>query len=75
MSVYYGCAAWIQLQVNQKINQWSIKMTTKKTKKADEEIQFTRPLTAKDKKHIAIYGRVLKYFRENGGRNSYAHLK
>ena len=50
-------------------------MTTKKVKKADEEIQFTRPLTAKDKKHIAIYGRVLKYFRENGGRNSYAHLR
>ena len=50
-------------------------MTTKKTKEAAEEIQFTRPLTAKEKKLDAIYGRVLKYFRENGGRNSFVHLK
>ena len=42
-------------------------MTTKKTKKADEEIQFTRPLTAREKKLEAIYGRVFKYYREKWG--------
>ena len=50
-------------------------MKTKNIKKADEEIQFTRPLTAKEKKLTAIYGRVLKHFRENGGANAYVHLK
>ena len=34
-------------------------MTTKKTKKADEEIQFTRPLTAKEKKaHSSFWARI-----------------
>ena len=50
-------------------------MTTNKPKNADEEIQFTQPLTAKDKKFIAIYGRVLKYIDKNGGANQYVNLK
>ena len=51
-------------------------MTTKNSKNTKKVLDFSpKPLTAKDKKHIAIYGRVLKYFRENGGRNSYVHLK
>ena len=50
-------------------------MTTKKTKKAGEEIQFTRPLTAKEKRLNAIYARVLKYIDKNGGANQYVNLK
>ena len=49
-------------------------MTAKNKKKSPEEIQFTKPLTAKDKKHIAAYGRVLKYLRENGGAYAYSYL-
>ena len=44
-------------------------MTTKKEKNAEEVLDFSpKPITAKDREHEAIYGRVLKYFRENGGR-------
>ena len=50
-------------------------MTTNKPKNAEEEIQFTRPLTAKEKKHIAIYGRVLEYIEKNGGANQYAYMR
>ena len=51
-------------------------MTTKKVKNTEKVLDYSpKPLTAKDKKHIAIYGRVLKYFRENGGRNAYVNLK
>ena len=42
-------------------------MTTKKAKKAPDEIQFTRPITAKEKNHAAAIGRAMKYLRENGG--------
>ena len=51
-------------------------MTTKNTKNTEKALDFSpKPLTAKDKEHNAIYSRVLKYFRENGGRNAYVHLK
>ena len=51
-------------------------MTTKKIKNADVVLDFSpKPLTAKDKKHIAIYTRVLEYIDKNGGANQYVHLK
>ena len=50
-------------------------MTTKKNKETEVEIQFTRPLTAKEKKHNALFRQVLKYFDENGGAYAYHDLK
>ncbi len=49
-------------------------MTTKKAKKAPDEIQFTRPITAKEKKDAAAIGRAMKYLRENGGAYAGAYL-
>ncbi len=42
-------------------------MTTKKAKKAMDEIQITIPISEKEKKHAAAIGRAMKYLRENGG--------
>ena len=51
------------------------KMTSKKAKKAPDEIQFTKPISAKEKKRQATLGRVMKYMRENGGAYAYAYLR
>ena len=46
-------------------------MTTKKAKKAPDEIQFTKPISAKEKKRQVALGRAMKYLRENGGAFAY----
>ena len=51
------------------------KMTTKKAKKAMDEIQITIPISEKEKKRQAALGRVMKYMRENGGAYAYAYLR
>ena len=51
-------------------------MTAKKPKTAEKKFDFTpKSLTAKDKKHEEAFGRVLKYFDENGGAYAYSYLK
>ena len=50
-------------------------MTTKKAKKTSDEIQFTRPITAKEKKRQAALGRAMKYLRENGGAYAGAYIR
>ena len=50
-------------------------MTTKKAKKAPGEIQFTKPITAKEKERQVVLGQVLKYIRENGGAYIGSHLR
>ncbi len=42
-------------------------MTTKKAKKATDEIQITIPICEKEKKRQATLGRAMKYLSENGG--------
>ena len=49
-------------------------MTTKKAKKASDEIQITKPISAKEKKRQAALGRAMKYLRENGGAFAYSYI-
>ena len=52
-----------------------IKMTTNKAKKTPDEIQFTKPISEKEKKRGEALGRAMKYLRENGGAYIGAHLR
>ena len=50
-------------------------MTTKKAKKAMDEIQITIPISEKEKKRGEALGRAMKYLRENGGAYIGSHLR
>ena len=50
-------------------------MTAKEAKKVPGEIQFTKPISAKEKKRQVAHGRAIKYLRENGGASAYSYIR